>query len=488
MNAPVRGRALAGALLDIERFSRAVLRRPLRPYQLEPARAIGRSVLQGAGLTFAVMMSRQAGKNETAAHLEAWLLNLYRRRGGTIVKAAPTFRPQAVTSLLRLQSLLSRAPFPAPILEQGHRLRCGQAALALYSAGPAASVVGATADLLLEADEAQDIDPARWQKAFAPMAASTAATTVLWGTAWTPDTLLARTIRDLEALEQRDGLRRVFRVSWETVAQHVPAYGRYVQGEIARLGEAHPLIRTQYLLEELEAEAGLFSAATRALMRGQHLRQHGPRPGRAYAVLVDVAGGLDVSVAEGAPAPRDSTVATVVEIAAGGEDPWDAPAGALPRYLVVDRCAWTGAPHHTLAGALARLAERWGARHLVIDATGLGAGLASALGRRLGPRVIPFVFTATSKSRLGWAFLGLCNSGRFQDHAEDGSPEQERFWREVAGARYALGAGPGQPLSWGVPDPAVHDDTLMSAALCAALPERPLPAGESRIVEAEDPL
>ncbi len=49
---------------DIDHFSRLILGRGLRPYQLEPARAIVDSVLHGRGLTFAVMMARQAGKNE----------------------------------------------------------------------------------------------------------------------------------------------------------------------------------------------------------------------------------------------------------------------------------------------------------------------------------------------------------------------------------------------------------------------------------------
>ena len=89
-------------LADPARFSRLVIERPLRPYQLEPARAILDSILNGRGLTFAVMMARQAGKNELSGQLEAYLLNLYQRQGGQIVKASPTFKPQTVNSLLRL--------------------------------------------------------------------------------------------------------------------------------------------------------------------------------------------------------------------------------------------------------------------------------------------------------------------------------------------------------------------------------------------------
>jgi hypothetical protein len=51
-------------LADVETFSRHVLRVPLRPYQLEPARAVLDSVVNRRGLSFSVMMARQAGKNQ----------------------------------------------------------------------------------------------------------------------------------------------------------------------------------------------------------------------------------------------------------------------------------------------------------------------------------------------------------------------------------------------------------------------------------------
>jgi len=479
-------RRLWGRILsDIGLFSRYILRRPLRSYQLAPARAIADSVLHGRGLTFAVMMARQAGKNETSAQLEAFLLNLFRRRGGYLVKAAPTFRPQAVNSLLRLRGVLAASPLPPAIGEQGYILRVGQARAMFLSAAPTANVVGATANILLEGDEAQDIAEDKWNKDFRPMGASTNATTVLWGTAWTANTLLARTIRALRWAQQQDGLRRVFIVPWERVAQEVPAYGAYVRQEIARLGRDHPLIRTQYDLEELEEEGGMFPPAVQVLMKGSHPRQRGPVEGRDYALLIDVAGEaeehLPGALLQASQPRRDSTALTIVEAS-------QSPLG-LPRFLVMDRYLWTGTPHHELYGAIVQLAERWQARWVIVDATGIGAGLASFLKRTLGKRVEPFIFTAKSKSELGWGFLGICNSGRFLDHREDGSPEQAQFWREVKAADYEVLPGPSRLMRWGVADPTIHDDLLLSAALCALLDRRPTPPSlPSQIIEAEDPL
>jgi hypothetical protein len=234
---------------QIGRFSGAVIGRPLRSYQLRPAEAIIDSVLNGRGLTFAVMMSRQAGKNELAAHLEAYLLNLYRRRGGQLVKASPTFKPQTINSLLRLCDRLdnhwNRGRWRR---REGYMVELGQARCLFFSADPAARVVGATASPLLEGDEAQDIDEDKWTKDFRPMAASTNATVVLWGTAWTDETLLARTIQALRREQARDGRQRVFLYDARVVGAEVPAYAAFVRNEVARLGRDHPLIKTQYYL------------------------------------------------------------------------------------------------------------------------------------------------------------------------------------------------------------------------------------------------
>jgi len=56
---------------------------------------------------------------------------------------------------------------------------------------------------------------------------------------------------------------------------------------------------------------------------------------------------------------------------------------------------------------------------------GVGAGLASFLGRALGERVIPYVFDRRTKSDLGWGFLTVVDTGRFKDYLVDpGDPAQ----------------------------------------------------------------
>src|SRR5438309_11053636 len=141
-----RERGLGRLLADIELSGRHALGTPLRPYQLEPARAILNSVLNRRGRTFTVMMSRQAGKNELSAQLEAYLLNLFQRRGGSIIKAAPTFKPQIVNSMLRLERLLDNDLNRGQWSRQlGSSIQLGRARIFFYSGEPERHRVGATA-------------------------------------------------------------------------------------------------------------------------------------------------------------------------------------------------------------------------------------------------------------------------------------------------------------------------------------------------------
>jgi hypothetical protein len=495
-------------LSDLANFSRLVMRRPLRAYQLEPARAILASILTGAGRTFAIQMARQAGKNELSAQLETYLLNLYQRRGGQIVKASPTFKPQTVNSMMRLMDRLAN-PWNRGQWRrrEGYIVELGNARALFFSAEPHANVVGATANLMLEADEAQDITEDKWNKDFRPMAASTNATTVLYGTAWTSDTLLAQAIDALLRQQTADGARRVFSFDADQVAAEVPAYGEYVRAEVTRLGRDHPLIKTQYYLETIDGQAGLFPPRRRALMRGDHERRFEPVPGHRYALLIDVAG-EDL----GAPArpvqrsflanpKRDATALTVVDVCAPSPLVGEGGGGGSPTYRVADRGLWLGTPHAQLYGEILAFARHWRARWVVIDATGVGAGLASFLERALPDRVIPVVFSPKVKSDLGWAFVGIVETGRFQDYASGGAgddePETRQFWYEVEACQFEVRPGPAQQMRWGVwESPAYdgwvargHDDLLMSAALCAVLDKQALPGtGASATVDLGDAL
>lgn len=482
---------------DIETFSRVVARdHALRPYQLEPARAILESIERGLGRQFAVVFSRQAGKDELLAQLLAYLLWTHRKRGGNTVLAAPTFRPQAALSRDRLLDRLA-TPVITEVervkVRDGYAVHLGRASARFLSADPSANARGQTADLLLVANEAQDIRPEMWDAVFDPMAASTNATTLFLGTVWSNTTLLARQMRHLEELERQDGVRRVWRVPWERVAAILPAYGERVRARIAQFGIDHPFIRTEYCLLELEGESGLFPPSRLSHMEGSHPRRRRAEPGKRYALLLDVAGEEEAGADPAAFASgsrRDSTALTVVEVDAAVSrransdqlsavsTEYSALSASLPSYRVVDRVSWTGVRHTALYAQIVDLARHvWRAGAVVVDATGVGHGLYAFLRETLGDRrgghapiqVIPYVFSLKTKSDLGWDFLSLIDTGRFKEYADDGDALTRLYWSQLRETTYEVLPGPNKRMRWSVPATRGHDDLVISAALSAAL-------------------
>lgn len=458
--------ALRPLLRDVGDYSRVLLpQQRLRGYQLEPARAIAESVVHGLGRQFAVVFSRQAGKDETLAQLVAWLLTRCQRRGGNVVLAAPAMT-QALVSRLK-QSPLSVGRVRQ---REGYIVEVGQASARFLSAAESANPRGQTASLLLVANEAQDIDPAIWDARFDPMAASTNATTVFLGTVWDRNGLLHRQMAHLAEMEARDGVQRVYKAPWGVVSEELPAYGERVRARIEQFGPQHPFIRTEYELEVLDGEGGLFPPQRLAQLQGDHPRIHRAEPGQRYAGLLDVAGEEEAGRGPNSfdnASRRDSTALTVVEVDARGRE--------LPAYRVVDRMAWTGVRHTALHAQLLDLVQNvWGMSALVVDATGVGAGLASFLGDALsrGPRrviVEPFVFSGASKSELGWDFVGLIDGGRLKEYADDGEELTRIYRHQLAACTYEVLPGPGRLLRWSVPANRGHDDLLISAALTARL-------------------
>jgi len=472
----------------------------LRQYQIEPALAILQSVIKQSGWTFVIIFPRQSGKNELQAHIESFLLFEMNNDAAEIVKASPTWKPQSINAMNRLERVLEKniAAKDFWTKESGYIFRIGNARIYFLSGSETANVVGATANVLLECDEAQDVTIHKWDKDFSPMAASTNATRVFWGTAWTSKTLLARERKAAEKLQAEDGIQRVWILDAEDVAREVPKYGEFVANQISKLGRNHPMVKTQFFSEEIDAEGGMFPPERISKMQGNHVLLEVPQPNQIYAMTIDVAGEDEGAIGEDIDAEslsllenpaRDATSVTIFNLDLSTLPPDQLGA---PTYRVVKRYTWIGTKHTKIFRELKEIARQWRAEYIIIDSTGVGAGLASFMEASFPGRVIPFLFTGKSKSDLGWQFLAVIETGRYKESVNGDAG----FWVEVKSCMSQVLEGPGRIMRWGVPDGTrddlgelVHDDRLISAALCAVLDEQEIGiSSPPLVVERADPL
>jgi len=442
----------------------------LRPYQQEVAKTVLDSVQNHRGLTFSVEIARQGGKNELSAHLELLLLTLYMARGGNLIKCSPTFKPQTIISMARLKDRLDDFGFDGLYRSQmGYIIQLGEAKAIFLSAEESSSVVGHTADILLEIDESQDVAKEKYNKEFRPMGSSTNVTCIHYGTTWDDSTLLEEIKQNNLELEKIDGIKRHFRYDWQEIARYNQDYGRYVIQEKERLGEDHPLFRTQYALLPIKGGGGFLSRQQIAQMLGSHQRLRSPdKAGARYIAGVDLAGEAapEMSLLRGArndkkgagndeERSQDSTVITIAEVDM---------ANKLPVLRIVEQYQWTGIAHSQLYPQMVQILKNiWNCHRIAVDATGIGQPVASFLRKELGSRVIPFTFTQKSKSELGFELLSCVNSNRIKLYQQDGSKEYQEtmFQLERAKAEYR----PNQTVNFYVPSWQGHDDFLMSLAL-----------------------
>jgi len=456
---------------DIGWFAANVVGKPLYPFQIEVGNAIVDSVLNNRGITFTVMMSRQSGKNQISSIVEVYLLSYM--NSGNIIKSAPTFKPQIINSRLRLLSMLENpltanrywksfghiigvAPTP-----QERRDQTGPQVM-FFSASPDSSIVGATASLLLEIDEAQEVSIEKFERDLRPMASTTNATTVLYGTAWSSDTLLAIVREHNLELERKDGIRRHFEYDWRTLAAINPTYKAFVEAEMRRLGEEHVSIRTQYRLLPISGAGFLLNELQRHLLTGKHdWKWEASEVDDYYIASMDVGGEERPKIAKKAKSGRqhDSTVITIARVSYNEL--------MLPKLEIVHHIQWNAKHYLEQYAETVELCKMWRIRRIVVDSTGLGEIMGSLLEAKLGEdRVTLFKFSRQSKSKLTYQFLGLINSGRLKMYQQDGAPGDiyAECWKQLKLARYSV---LGQSLlNMYVQAEDGHDDFLLSIALC----------------------
>lgn len=484
---------LAKRLLgDIGLFSKLVIRLPLRPYQLTPILAVLESILHQRGREFLVIFPRQSGKNEAAAQLETYLLNIFQRVGGNIVHAA--IGDASGMAAARLEDRLDN-PWNSnrwSKKSKPNRRSFGKASVLFLSSHPSASTRGQTADWLLVVDETQDQVGSHIEAVFTPMRAANNATALYLGTVKTTVDYLWQKKLQLERAQAADGIQRVFMISPDQVTEDNPPYGTFLKTQIATHGRHHPIVASEYFLEPIDGAGGLFDPRRRAMMLGTHARQLSPSPDALYVATLDVAGQDEAAtdpIAQLAHPGRDYTVATVFAV----HLPPTTSLHRFPIYRAVDVFVDHGGRHFEdvpgkapLVPRLAAWLDNWHIAHLVADESGVGQGVVSWLSASLGNhRVTGYNFAGTGqKASLGSAFLALIETGRFQYWSDDkDQPASDGwwFWTQAHACTYELPPEGrfDRDLRWSVPANAridtptgpqlIHDDRLISASLIAEL-------------------
>jgi hypothetical protein len=223
-------------------------------------------------------------------------------------------------------------------------------------------------------------------------------------------------------------------------------------------------------------------------MIGDRPSQETPIPGNIYAITIDV-GGQDEALLnlDGMGNPgRDYVTVDIIDIDLSSLEILQA-----PTYRTVKRFAWQGENHVTIFGKISALVDSWHVQYIIEDATGVGEGLWGMLFKKYPTKTIPVKFTQQTKSEIGYAFIGIIETGRFRDCAPS-----ELVAEQYANCESEILIGPAKTMRWGVKDGTrnsagqlIHDDHITADSLVTALDRLEwFIQSETAIIEQDDVL
>lgn len=430
------------------------------PYQAQFAKRIIRSVIENDGEEITALFSRQSGKSETVAITAGGMAvilpilanmpmfwedkRLMMFRDGMLIGIFAPALHQAQISFSRIKQYMATesavAIFTDPEINAVFDTNNGQnvcvrlanfnvsSVITCMSASDGSNIEGKSYMLII-VDEAQDVSNFKYLKSISPMGAFYNATKILIGTPTTQKGFFYESIeRNDEDYKLGKRKRNHFQYNYETVCKYNPNYAKYIEGEKRRLGGDSDEFQMSYNLKWL-FERGMFvdpekfeALGLQECGRIFHDRKH-----------VHVAG-IDCGK------KSDSTIVTV------GEVDWEnpiiveqSPDPNIPDYVLYDVFVkdWLeiqGDNWNEQYYMIISYLQNFDVKRIVVDATGVGSPIADRLMANVDCEVIPYVFSATSKSDLYKNFDTVIKQGHFHYPANEETketPEYKRFLEQM---------------------------------------------------------
>lgn len=419
------------SLLDVGYQRAVVYNSPLYPPEIETIKKCEYHINNKTGKTITIRSARQTMKNECSGMLCTRMLSLFKDEGGIYIRTAPTHKPQIINSKMRVAQFLNSDPtikgwYP----KEGYMFVLGNAVIQFLSTDKKANVVGATASICLDIDEAHKVDKGKYEEDFGPMSAFHNVPTIMWGVAADKQDLLYEHLQ--YNLETNPDC--VLQYSAEIWCELRESYAKHYTERRNKLGADHPVILTQYDLVDVESIGGYLKKHHLAsIFSGDHQQYPAAKDGKNYAVTIDIAGEDEIEELdpyEKSEGSRDSTVAGIWEI------DWDNEVNGYPLCRLINIYWWTGKGLKSQQKILATLLNLWQPHNVVVDARGVGEQIASYLNGEYG--VDQYKASSTSVSEDCYSTLAMINNGCIKMWKDDASEEYQEFSRQAHHTGYEI--------------------------------------------------
>lgn len=426
-------------------------RRNLRGPQAWVIEQVEKHIARHDGQVMPIRQARQTGKNEISAVLHR--RHLWRRQNYPSsqiwIRTAPTHKPQIVNSKKRLRELLDLSPSKIirhPLFknaklttEEGYIWRLGNASVEFISSGPTANVVGGTANVCLDMDEAHKVNKDKFDEDFAPMAADKSAAIVLWGVAADGHDLMSFYREHNKSIGRSD---LNIDLPCEVFMEHNPRYARHVEARVSALGYDHPIIKTQYRLVDVASEGSFFNSIQQvSLLDGGHERELVPRAGSRYQMIVDIAASNENNVEDilkgDEDAVEDSTAIwlyKVTNILTAN--------GLFPLIQLVNVIWLTGVSLPKQEELIEDTIKTWKCEKVTIDSIGVGRQIGESMAKKFGPVMVnAYTASADTVSQDCYDLLARVNHNAVKMFRNDGSEVWREVERQVGWTKYSAKEG-----------------------------------------------